>query len=183
MKNKRGTATRELIIFVVIAMIMIVVVGLYAYLFNAVTGYLGADLNAGQVNMANVTASTMGQINTAILDKLDLLGMMILFGMTLGMFINAYFTRNDYPKLFIVLDIIILIVAFIVSVYISNMYETIITTEPFTSFFVTYLNKPSTFLLNLPIISVVVGIILIVLSYSNIPRSFTEEQYRAGGDY
>ena len=180
LKNKRGIATIETIYFAVIVFLMIVIIGVFAYAFNLITGSVGQDVMVGAVNLSNVTANTLGQINTAALDNLNLIGMMIIFGMILGLVINAYFTRNEYPKLFFVIDIIILIITYIVSVYISNAYETIITTAPFQTIFQSNLSSASTFLLNLPIYSVVVGIIIMIITYSNIPRSAKEDVFRVG---
>jgi len=177
LRNKRGIATIEGIYFVVIIFILIVVLGIFAYAFNLITESIGQDIMVGAVNLSDATGSTLGQINTAILDKLNLIGLMLIFGMILGMIINAYFTRNDYPKLFFVIDIIILIIVYVVSVYVSNSYEIIITTHPFQTIFQSNLASASTFLLNLPIYSMVIGIIIMIVTYSNIPRSLKEETF------
>lgn len=173
-------ATADLFEFIVVGFIMIVVIGLFAYAFNLITDAVGQDVLVGQVNLSNATDLTIGKINDAILDKLNLIGMMILFGMILGMVVNAYFNRSKYPKLFFVLDIIILILAYIISTYVSNAYEIIITTDPFQSIFQTNLSSASTFLLRLPIYSVIIGIIIMIISYSDIPRSVRDELYMAG---
>lgn len=170
-KNKKGIATIEVIYFVTILFVFLLFIGIFSYAFNVVTIELSRDVMVGAVNLSNATGGTLGQINTALLDKLDLAGMMVIFGMVLGMFANAYFTRNRYPKVFFILDIIILLITYVVSVYISNFYETIIQTAPFQTIFQTNLANPSTFMLNLPGYSVVIGIIIMIISYSNIPTS------------
>jgi hypothetical protein len=183
MRNKRGTATGELIYFVIIVFIVLVMIGIFAYAFNLVDTHLDQPgVMAGQVNLSNATASTFGQINTAILDKLNLIGLFILIGMIAAMLLNAYFTRNNYPKLFIVVDILILIVTYVIAVYIRNIYETIITTAPFNTFFTANMNEVSSFLLNLHIVSVVVGVIIIIISYSDIPRTLRDEKFLAVGE-
>lgn len=169
MKNKKAIATFELFHFLIIGFVILLVVGLFVYMFNLVTTSLDMDLMVGAVNLSQVTQSTIGQINTAILTKINTFGIFILFGMVLGMLINAYFTRDEYPSLFLIIDLMLIIFAYILSVYLSNSYEMIISTEPFRDIFVTNLSLSSKFLLNLPLISVVVGILIMIITYTKIP--------------
>lgn len=175
--DKKGIATEGLFDFIVTGFLMIIVMGILMYVFNIFTTNLSIDIMIGSVNLSNATGQTLGQLNSAALSRLDTIGMFILMGMVLGMFINAYFTRHNYPKLFIIVDILLIWFAYILASYVSNSYETIIGLDPFSSTFTTVLSKASTFLLRLPIITTIVGVIIMIITYSGIPRSFKEEVF------
>lgn len=179
-KNKKGLATAELFGFIIIVFALLVVIGLFTFYFNFITTTLQSGGQAGAVNLGNITGSTLGQINTALVDKLNLIGIMIVGGMVLGMLINAYITRHQYPKILFIVDILIIFLAFVISTYISNLYETIIRTSQFQAFFTASFNTPSLFMLKLPIFVVVIGILILILSYSDIPKSLKEEQFIGG---
>lgn len=175
--NRRGAATADSIDFIVGVFAFVIILGAFVYAFHLVRTSVGQDVMIGSVNLSNATDQTLGRIDDAILDKINMLGIMVLFGMVLAMMVNAYFTRNQYPKLFIVLDILIVFVGYVISAYLSNAYETLITTLPFGDTYTTYLAKPSQFLLNLPIWTVIIGIIIMIISYSDIPRNFKDEVF------
>lgn len=174
LKDKRGNSLEGLPEIIVVSFFIIVIIGLFAYCFNYITTVLNIDQVVGNVNLGNVTSATIGQINTAMLDKLDLIGMMILFGMVLAMLVNAYFTRENYPKLFIIIDLILIFIVYILAVYVSNAYELIIGTDQISSIFVNNMSGASKFILKLPLISVVVGILIMIITYSNIPKTREE---------
>jgi|TARA_Y100000310_G_scaffold97876_1_gene95533 hypothetical protein len=176
-KDKKGQGTSGLVEFMITCFMIIVTIGFFVYAFNLITTSISIDQLAGQVNLSSATADTLGQINTAILDKINLIGVMILFGLVLAMMINAYFTRETVPKLFIVVDILLIILTYILSTYIANTYETIIALEPFSSFFLQNLEDPSRFLLNLPEMVVVVGVLIMIITYIGLPRTLREEVF------
>lgn len=173
----------SIIEMVVIGFGIIILIGVLGYGFNLFYTSLVEDeiifSNTG-FNFTDAAYDTVGQINQATLNNLNLIGIMILFGMIIGMLINAYFNRTKRPKFFIIADIVIIIVAYVISVYISNTYELILATDSIGSFITTYLEDASQFLLNLPIIVVVTGILTMILTYSGIPRSREEEIYVGG---
>ena len=179
-KDKRGQATEGLIDFVVGTFIIMIFIGIAVYTFNIITTSLSIDTLAGNVNLSSATADTIGQINTAILNKINLVGTMLLFGMVLALMINAFFTRHKYPKFFIIADILIILVVYIIAIYISNSYEIVIKLEPFSTFFLVNLEDPSRFLLNLPFISVILGVLIMIITYSGIPISRSEQIFIGG---
>ncbi len=175
--NKKGMATLDMFEYMVGGIILIILIGVLAYAFNITTEAIDLNVMAGQVNLSNVTKATLGQINDAGLDKLNLLGLFILFGMFIAMLVNAYFTRNDYPKIFIIFDVILIWFAYILAAQLSNTYETVIGIDQLNSIFVVNLSQASTFLLRLPIITTITGILIMIITYSNLPRSLREEAF------
>ncbi len=177
MKNKRGVATANLFLFIIIAFIAVIIIGTFLYAYNAIVdGIINSGVEmAGQVNLTNATMSTMGQINSAMLNYSNVIAIFLLFGMVFAMFIIAYITRDQNPAIFFVVDIIVVIFAYILAVYMSNAYETVLGSIPFLSIFTSNLNFASSFLLLLPKIVLIVGAIVMIISYSAIPKTKEEE--------
>jgi len=175
--DKKGIATANIFLFIIVAFIAIIVIGVFLYSYNAITSSLldsGVEM-VGQVNLTNATQNTMGKINTAMLNQANVISIIFLFAMVFAMFIVAYITRDKSPAIFFVMDILIIIFAYILAVYMSNAYEIVIESIPFQSIFTSNLNLASTFLLRLPEITIIVGVIIMIISYSAIPKTKEEE--------
>ena len=175
LKDKRGLVTLGVIIFVFMIFLWVLFIGIYATIFSLIYNNLNIDLAVGQVNLGTITQSTFGQIATAFLSKADILGYALIFGMVLNMFASAYFFRGKYPKLFIIIDIMILVFAYIVAVYVSGAYEFVINSTTELSVFIDNMARSSTFLLRLPLWVSIIGVIIMILSYAGFPRETGEE--------
>lgn len=177
MKNKRGMTTLQIFFFIFACFFGIVFLGLAIWSFSLVHNVLGIDVMVGQVNLGNATNSTFGQIATAFSDNGDALGIVFMLGMVILMIVNGFFLGSKYPRLFIILDIFILVFAFILAVYISQTYNTLINSSAFFSFYADDLPKSSTFLLNLPIFVSIIGVLIMIVSYAGIKKDPNVEQY------
>lgn len=175
--NKKGSiATANLFLFIILAFVVVLLFGTFLYCYNAITtSLLTAPVEVGAVNLTEATEKTMGQINTAMLKHANIVAIFFLFAMVLAMFLLAYLTRDENPSIFFVLDILIIIFAYILAVYISNSYETVLGSLPFSSIFTTNLNYATSFLLLLPKITLIVGVITMIIAYSAIPKTKEEE--------
>ena len=177
MKNKRGTAVSNIFLFIIVAFIAIILIGTFLYTYNIITdSLLNSDVKmVGAVNLSNATASTMGQINTAMLSKANVVSIFFLFGMVFALIFVAYLTRDENPAIFFSIDILVIIFAYILAVYITNSYEIVLASLPFSSIFTTNLNYATSFLLQLPKITLIVGAIVMFISYAAIPKTKEEE--------
>lgn len=175
--DKKGIATENIFLFIIVAFIAILIIGVFLYSYNAITNaFLDSGVEmAGQVNLTNATEATIGKINTAMLNQANVISIIFLFAMVFAMFLVAYVTRDKSPAIFFVLDILIISFAYILAVYISNAYETVLGSIPFQSIFITNLNLATTFLLRLPEITIITGVIIMIISYSAIPKTKEEE--------
>lgn len=175
--NKKGTATANIFLFIILAFIAIILIGTFLYTYNIITeSLLTSDVKmVGQVNLSNATGSTLGQINTAMLSKANVVSIFFLFGMVFALIFVAYITRDENPAIFFVIDVLVIIFAYILAVYISNSYETVLSSLPFSSIFTTNLNYATSFLLLLPKITLIMGIIIMFVSYAAIPKTKEEE--------
>ncbi len=175
--NKKGVSTANLFWFVILAFIVVILLGTFLYVYNTITVSLlttGIDM-VGLVNLTEATENTIGRINTSMLNHANVVAIFFLFAMVIAMFLIAYVTRESNPAIFFVLDILIIIFAYILAVYISNSYETVLGSLPFSSTFTTNLNYATSFLLLLPQITLIAGVIIMILSYSAIPKTKEEE--------
>lgn len=172
LKNKKGISTIYLFIGIFILfsfVITLIVIGSFAVHFNE---SLDKNITIGQVNLKTINEQTVGQFNTMVLNNADWWGTSVIFGMVLGLFLVSYFTRNKFPKITIILDIFFIFIAFIISLYLSKAYLTIVTslTSAGETFAQVHLPKTSFFILNLPIFIVIIGTIMMVFFHSSIPR-------------
>ncbi len=160
---------------IVVSLVFILVLGTMLYAFGIIDlNISGQNIIANDINISNLSANTVGQINTAFLDNADLIGLMFLFGMVLAMMINGFLIRNQNPALFFIIDFLIMIFAYILAVYISNSYETVLNAIPFNDVLIDNLGNSNRFMLLLPQITVITGMITMILTYSGIPKSQEE---------
>lgn len=178
MKNKKAIIP-NIKIFIVMAFSLfgVLFLGIFAYIFSQFNTFLSTNIDIGAVNLQTINSQTFGAVATAFLNNVDIIAISLLLGLVMFMFITAYFKEEETHTLFIFLDIIILIFAFIFAVYLSNTYETFITSASVLSVFTNNLPKSSTFILNLPVYVGIIGAIGIALTYIKFPDRKEEEQF------
>jgi len=180
--NKKGQITMMLFvgfILLLVGVLFILVGGLVSVKTHEV---LNQDIDIGNVNLKNVTADSFGQFNTMFINSADWWGLSIIFGMVLGLFLSAYILRNTMPKWGIVIDIFIIVSAFIFCLYLSSAYGDLLNAlaSADETFLEDYAPKTSMFVLNLHIFCAIIGSISMFLFHSSIPRK-SEEKMQSGG--
>lgn len=182
MIGKRGQSTFLMIILVVLlflSTLLLLVGGLVTTQINIA---LDKNISMGQVNLKEVNAATFGKFNEMVVINADWWGMSLIFGMIFGLFLSSYVLRGRFPKWGMILDIFIIIFVFLISLYISSIYGTLL--DALASAGITFLEdhvvKTSMFVLNLPVFIVVIGVIMMILFHSSIPKR-TEEKIQEGG--
>ncbi|KKN11231.1 hypothetical protein LCGC14_1028620 [marine sediment metagenome] len=175
--KKAQVQTKSLFEFMIVAFLIIIIIGIFLYTHDViVTNLLSPSLeSAGQVNFTQAVLDTMGQINTAALAQANIIGIMILFSMSISLIFVAYLTRDENPSIFFVIDLIVIIFAYILAVYLANSYEIVIGSIPFSTIFTSNLSFSTAFLLLLPRMVVILGAIIMIVSYAAIPRRREEE--------
>ena len=176
MKNKKGQTT--IFILLGILAIFFIIIGLIVIGTISVKtqSALSQNISIGQVNLKTVSDDTFGKLNTMILNNADWWGIATIFGMVIALFLISYFTRNTFPKIGIILDIFMIFVAFIFSLYLSAIYSQLVValTSAGETFTQVYLPNTSFFILNLPLFTAIIGVIMMILFHSNIPRKSEE---------
>lgn len=173
--KKKGMATLEIIPYLFVFLMVVIFLGIAIYSFQLISNALSQDVDIGNTNLGEVNDLTFGKMTNAFVNNADNIGIAIILGMCLLMILNAFLMSSSYPKVFIILDILILIFAFILAVYISQSYYTYIQGVSGTiDVYVDSLPKTSTFVLNLPTFVGTLGAIIIIISYSGIGRENQE---------
>lgn len=176
LNNKRGQMTIFLIIgivMVLVGVVLLILLGISTKYFNSA---FDVDIEAGAVNLRTVNSQSIGQFYLMVFNNADFWGICLIFGMVLGLLASAYFVRNSWPKIGAILDIGIIFLAFILSLYIRYVYAEIATAlnNAGENFAITYLPKTSFFILNMPIFVAIIGVAIMILFHSGIPPKAEE---------
>lgn len=175
--KKKGTSVVWGFIIMFIALLFSIFLGLTVFTFSTVNDVLSQDVEVGQVNLKEISDLTFGQINLGIINNADTIGIIMLFGMCFLMMMHGYYFGSQNPKIFFVVDMFLLALFFIPSIYISQVYEIFInSTALFEDTFINIIPKTSKFMLNLPTIIGTVGVLTMILSYTGIRKDDAREE-------
>ncbi len=176
MINKKGGITVFMFLGLLVLFLSIIFLIVFGIVVVNMNEALSQNVTIGQVNLKTVSDDTFGKFNTMVVNNADWWGTAIIFGMVMGLFLASYFTRNTLPKITIIMDIFFIFVAFIFSLYLSAVYSTLVTalTSAGQTFAEVSLSKTSFFILNLPLFTVVIGVIMMIIFHSGIPRKSEE---------
>ena len=172
-QNKKGMTTFQVMGFVFFAFFIVIFLGIYTYglsIFNTQMIELGEDIGfVGDVNFSQNYNDTVREAIEVQIDTADNMGVAVLLGMIIIMMVLG-FKASHSKRLWIPMDLFIILVAFILSVYLASTFELFINTDPnlFTVYSTT-LDDSSTFILNLPIYVPIVGALIMILTYA-VPR-------------
>lgn len=181
MKDKRGI-TFNIFSIIVWILVGIILLGTLGFIFHSIRNGLNQDVMLGQVNLSNVSESTLGIFDDALDTNLDLYGLFLIFGMIGGLFVASFMLRGSRNKLLIVVDLILMIAVYLLAVLIANSYETLlIGANGVISQFEGSMPKTSNFILHLPRYVVVIGAVCMILFYTLIPKR--EDERQAGVQY
>lgn len=174
--NNKGQATMFLLVgllIVFIGVLVLIVIGFFSVNLN---NALDQNVSVGQVNLKTVNSQTIGKFNEMVINNADWWGLGLIFGMILGLWAGAYFTRNTFPLLGIFIDIGIIFISFLVSLYLRAIYSDVVISlnGAGQTFAIDYLQKTNFFVLNLPIFIAIIGIVTMVIFHMKIPQKSEE---------
>lgn len=166
MKNKRGQLTFMLLFFVVATLLIMLVLGLSSWTFGIVDNELRSiDFELGNISWNETYNETLGRgLSAASTTSPQLASMGLLFGMIIAMMFVGYYsgTRN---KLWIILDIAIIIVAMVLASFsVSSFLEFMNITPELLDVYSITLSAGSKFILNLPVIVPIVGVLIMIMT-------------------
>jgi len=174
--NKKG-AFADLFIFIIFALVIVLICVVMLFIANKTTEQLhesmdGMDLGDTVGNNASqVIDNTMGR--TALSFKaLYWISAFIIFGMILGIFIGSYLVTTK--PVFFIPYLFIIIIAVLVSVPVSNAYETLSNNPELSSTF-TGFTASNFIMLNLPIWITIIGFVGAMIMFARMGRK--EEGY------
>jgi hypothetical protein len=171
-KNKKGQMNTMMILgFIFICFFAIIFLGVLLYLGLTVDSVMsGINIKVGNINFNESYNQTMAPALNKLISNADYSGIGLLFGMIIVMLICGYKFRTS-KRLFILIDLLIIVVCFIISVVIQNYYNYIININAdLYNIYTNYLPKSSTFILRLPIIISIIGVLILIVSYATINK-------------
>lgn len=165
MENKKGFSVLMVIVFLFLAVFFVIFLSIFGYGLNLVDNSLSSiNFNFSNISFSESYNDTTQKGIISTINILDTLGVGLIFGMVIVMMIIGFNLRTN-RRLLIILDIFILIISFIIQVYLVNGFNSLATNPQFLPIFQNNLDKSSTIIYNLPFITVIVGIIIIIITY------------------
>lgn len=167
MGNRRGQMQALMLIaFIFIAFFFVIFIGIGVYTINIVQNQLSSiDMTVGNMTYNQTYSQGLYPALNTLKNSMDTEGIVLLFGMIVCQMIVAYGLRNR-KTMWVIMDIIIIIVSFIIAVIISNTFNLVINSN--SDLFQVYSQQiptPSAFILNLYIYIPVVGILISIITY------------------
>lgn len=172
MKNKRGAFT-DLFLFMGLAFLVVVFMVMMTFTSNMVYQKLIEESDTIQRglgdsgNATEIINESVGAVNIAY-GSLRWISVVLIFGFALSILLSSFLVRTN--PVFFVPYILIVIIAVIVSVPLSNAYEQVYQNpelaEAFSGFF-----GATWIFLHLPIWVLVIGILAGILMFVNVVRS------------
>lgn len=186
MENKRGFETSGLIVIIFASLFILLILAIISFsagktdtILSQLTGTIGnMSLNDTYQQMVHPTIVT---IQTTIPKTASIL-------LILGMFICLFLVGTKVPSksnLWIILDIVILIVVEVFAVMISLSFKnSLLNLSPeFFTIFSTTLSEASKFVLNLPTIIPIMGVLVMVATYILRRENVEEQQDNRTSDF
>lgn len=166
MENKKGFMMLTLIAFVFVVVFFAIGLGVILYVLDTTDqAFLGIDLVLNNQNFTEVYQNTTQVGINQLRNTADNAGLLLILGMLVVMSVTGYIFRTN-QRLWIVLDIFLIVVAFTMGVYLNQGFETFVfydgnITEIYAD------DLPNTFRIvnNLPILIPIVGVLVMFITY------------------
>jgi|TARA_Y100000310_G_scaffold152812_1_gene152242 hypothetical protein len=163
MKNKRGDFTGLLFLLATISVLAI---------FLLVLGYVTPLINDELITQIGISEEINGSFiasNNVAANTFPVIWMVVFAGLMLGVFATAWFIPTH--PIFFPFFVILLVVAVLVSIALSNAYEEL--TNNITLQSTSLQQQAIAFLMfNLPYVAVILGIIVLILSFAKPSNDF-----------
>ena len=153
-KNKRGAIT-DILVFIAMAIGITVFFGLWIWGTGLVTDALADVKGTSTINVSYASSQTFEKVDSAQQTGLSTLAWVMIICMGLTIVVSSFMVKS-HPA-FLVVYLFVTIGAIIGSVYISNAYETLLQNALFGGT-LSSMAGASFLLLNLPIITAVIGV-------------------------
>jgi len=164
--NKLGGFT-DMFLLIIVSFVIVVFAGIFIYFGGEVQEKVTeefADMENLNTNTTQLIEETIGEANQSY-QALHWISIFLIFGMIISIFIGSYLVTTK--PIFLLPYIIILIVAVIVAVGMSNAYETIIANPTLSDTFSGFAGS-NWILLNLPFLIAGVGLVGGIIMFSRI---------------
>lgn len=176
LNDKRGGFT-DLFIFMIVAFIVVLISVVFIFIGNQTQDQLQDSLGKMDLhdtegnNASQVIDNTVGATNSSF-QALEWISIFLIAGMIISIFIGSYLVTTK--PIFFIPYIFITIIAIVVSVPISNTYETLMNDPTLASTF-TGFTGASWIMLNLPIWITIIGFAGGIIMFARMGKK--EERY------
>ena len=170
-KSKKASYA-DIFVFIIMSFVVVVFFGIMYYgfgLFDTALSTIQFDI--GDTNFTTIVNETWGEVYDAY-GQLKTLAYVLIFGMILTMFIQAWAIRR--PPIFLVIWIITSLVSIIVGVYISNTYQLLLNNPDFGSTLQSF-SGASYMILYMPYLAGIFSLLNGLIALIGINRSKREE--------
>ncbi|KKN27026.1 hypothetical protein LCGC14_0868770 [marine sediment metagenome] len=170
-EDRRGNYA-DVFIFIIMSFVVVIFFGIMYYGFSLFDTALSTiQFDIGDTNFTTIVDQTWGEVYDAY-DQLKTIAYVLIFGMILTMFINAWAIRR--PPIFLIIWIITSLVSIIVGVYISNTYQLLLNNQDFGSTLQSF-SGASYLILYMPYLAGIFSLLNGLISLVGINRSKREE--------
>lgn len=172
-KQKKGAVT-DIFVFMIIAFILALLCVMFLYIsqitneafMNNTEAFQSMYGDSNEVNATVIITETFGQVPTAF-EALKWITTMLIVGMMISLFISAFLIRTHPVMLFV--HIIIVIIAIVCSVAMSNAYMEIYASPTLAQYFTGFWGQNFIFE-NLPVWVTLIGFTQIIILLANMVR-------------
>lgn len=167
-KNKKG-GLLDLIVFIALGFLMVVVLVIFLFAGNTVNTALLDNVDAIEaaspsVNGTELINDTVGKVVSSY-EMFKWISILLLFGFALSILISSFLVKTHPAWLYGYA--LIVVISIIISVYVSNAYESLLSNGLLGSTFYQFVGANFIFL-HLPIWITIVGMIAGILMYINL---------------
>ena len=165
--DKKGMSLLSMIAFVFFAFFLVLFLGIFLYglgIFDSLMS--GFDITIGGQNFTEVYQETTQQGVDAIFAVADFSAVALLLGMTIVMMLVGYFWGEEKKRLWIIMDLLIMIVSFIIAVYLQNYFlDFVISGVIDSTIYTSDIPISSGLLSRLPYLVPIMGVLIMVATY------------------
>lgn len=178
--NKKGALTDGFLLLIFV-FVIVVMCGIFIYFGSQVypaikTSISNLPMEFGDVNKTQVVDDTIGKYS-ASLTLLDWLSTLMIIGLFMAYLFGCYLVTTK--PVFMIPHVIASIILVFVSVYFSNLYETISLNDTLGQTFLS-MTTTSWIMAYLPIITTIMVTLGLILTFSNIGGGGQQEQVYYG---
>lgn len=166
MRNKRGQLTLMIIFLVIAALGAMIVLGLSSWVFTIMDDQLRSiDFEIGNISWNETYNQSLGRgLEAASTTSPQIISIGLLFGMIIAMMFVGYYSRSR-SKLWILLDVGVIIVAEILAnLAVTSFLALMNITPELLDVYSNTLSGGSKFIINLPVIIPIVGVLIMIMT-------------------
>ena len=166
-KMNKKASVADIIVWIVICFVVVMFLGMWVYGFDKMTTALTSiDSTGSSINISKHAEATFGVVNSKM-TGLHTIAFIIMFSLALAILISNFMVKA-HPVFFIVY-LLVIVIAVIFSVYVSNAYLDLLGHEEIGSTLQAF--RGANFIMeNMPLWTAVIGFIGAVLLFAGISR-------------